>query len=252
MDNVFIKENNYHSDTDSDTSTTSEAEEYSNLNNKLIELRESLIQPISGKDIMINDETFQNNFQVNDSFEIIMLRLLHLLLNNDGVINFDNLKKYMMDNKKECDELFDFFLNNPGIMQDKEFYSSQAGLLLRNKWVVFLSNREFDYIKNGYQISSSLANFYKFFEIFFPKINQKRNFTTEQDKLNYIYSKLNFNFDSLRIVHGIYNKINNNIIHSGQIQNIVINDMDIFVIEFCCLKEINSKSIVPISSYCEF
>lgn len=255
INNLFIENNtNINLDTESDTSTTSEAEEFSFLNNKLIELRESLIQPINGQDITVSDE-FQNfNVIVNDSFEITFLRILHLFLNNNGVLNFDHLK-YLMDlNVKTCNELFDFLLDNPGIMYDKDFYSSLAGKRLREKWICFLSNKSFfNYMKNNsYQIYPSIDNFYAFIKNYFPKINIDQNFPNEQVKLNYIYNKLNFKFDSVRVIYGVYNKITDNIIHSGQIQNININGFDMFILEYSNVKEITSKDIKMISSHCDF
>jgi len=244
MDDYFIINNRQmESETDSETSTTSEAKELGDLNSDKTKMRLKLIEPIMGRDINLN------NTIINDSFEITLLRLLHLFFNNDQRINFKNLEKVGNN------ELVDFFIDNSGIMKDSEFYSSEAGINLRQKWAEFLSNRNFTYIKNNYQIVPNIENFIKFFEIFFPIIfeNIEANIKPNiQSILLEIYSKLNYDFESVKIDYATYNKNSLNLKHSSEIQNIWINGLEIYVIEFINLSEIKTTHINPISIISEF
>jgi hypothetical protein len=113
-------------DTDSTTSTASE-DYLENYYPKSDELKNSLIKPILPKPF-IDPVSGQ---EIDDSYELSLLRIFHLIFGSDGIINFNNLTKYMDLNKKECQDLYDFFIDYPGIFDDYQFYYSDAGIIIR-------------------------------------------------------------------------------------------------------------------------
>ncbi len=262
-------EDNYYNDydynnpelsTDSSTSSASESSNNSmNINDELDqeqndfipnlnELKEQLVQPIKPKSFVSN----LTNQTIEDNFELALLRWIHLIFSMDNLIIFDNLNKYMDLTNGLCLELNDFFIDNPVVMLDSEFYYSDTGIIYREKWFDLLSNRNFFNYKNTdldtninvkKGIYPSIENFYKFLENFFPKLTFEKENQNDQIKLDIIYSKLNFNFDSLKLVYATYRSIDNGMIHSCSIQNIIINnDSPLFVWENMSIKEIDNTN----------
>jgi len=218
---IFI----YNNDIDTDSNTSTPSEDYLSYYypKKSDELKNSLIKPILPKPF--NDPN--TGIEIDDCFELSMLRLLQLIFGSNGIINFNNLTKYMDLDKKECQELYEFFLDNPGIFPDYEFYYSNAGIMLRKKWVDFLSKRNFEYKKDDSIIYPNIKNQIKLLEKFFPKLNT--NYNTNNDILYEIYNQLNFNWDSLKVKYNESQKIINTSIHNTFNQYIYINELLIFV-----------------------
>jgi len=259
MNKMTHLQNNNEFDYDSDDSSTTSASSNSvnNDNNINIDkeksLKNELIKPIQSKSFNNNNK----NIIINDAFELSLLRFMHLIFSFDGLINFDNLNKWMDLNNPLCIELNDFFIDNPGFMFDSDFYYSETGQQYREKWFELLSNRQFFNYKNNFntEIYPSIENFYKFLENFFPKLifmNQGVNLMNEQEKLENIYNSLNFNFESFKILYGTYNKLENNMIHFSSIQNILINNINIFVWEIVSVKELINNNLSEIYSESEF
>jgi hypothetical protein len=242
-------------DTDSSTSTTSyEVHDYVD-EAQVVEtaatmkniLREQLVQPIMGKPFK---PLFSEN-EIDDSFELSLLRFIHLVFSVDGVINFDNLTTHMDMSNPNCIKLYEYFMNNPGIMNDYSFYYSNAGVDLRTKWVELLANiNSFTYKGNNQEIDPVMENLFEFFEQFFPKLNQDGY--TIQQKLTNMYDQLNFNFETFEVVQSSYQKIVVNSLHHGILQNIRINGIDMYVWEMTKLKDISSGNPVELFSDSEF
>lgn len=171
-------------DTDSSTSTASEDYLENYYPKKSDELKNSLIKPVLPKPFI--DPT--SGQEIDDSYELSLLRFMHLIFGNDGIINFDNLTKYMDLNKKECQELHDFFIDYPGIFPDHQFYYSDAGIIIRKKWFELISLIIFDF---------TIQNHIKLLENFFPKLIIKSK--NSIDILEEIYSQFNFNWDSFQV-----------------------------------------------------
>lgn len=212
---IFI----YNNDFDTDSSTSTPSEDYTSYYypKKSDELKNLLIKPILPKPF--NDPN--TGIEIDDCFELSILRFLHLIFGSNGVINFTNLTKYMDLTKKNCQELYEFFLDNPGIFHDCEFYYSDAGLILRKKWVDFLSSINLIIYPN-------IKNQIKLLENFFPKLNINYN-TSNNIILQEIYSQLNFNWESLEVKYDESKKIVNTSIHQNYNQNIFINSSLIFI-----------------------
>jgi hypothetical protein len=222
---------NFESQTDSDTSTASSIKSLDDANNSL--LKSCLIQPVLPR-AFINPCT---NNEINDAFELSLLRFIHLIFSTDGIINFTNLTSIMDLNNLQSRELYDFFIDNPGVMNDYSFYYSDAGIHLRIKWCNFLMSRPFEYKNN--QLHPCINNFFNFFEHFTTiKFNNiDLNLSPEQNKLNIIYSHLNWNWKSLSVTSGVYKTPNTN----SFIQNIVINGINMFVWEIMSVRENNNE-----------
>lgn len=239
---------NSNSNSDSDTSTASlcDEEKYQveDLKSKLQEL---LIKPVTGTELKYFNQNNNSEILVNDNFEISLLRFMHLIFSNDGVVLFENLTKYMDLEKKECQELYEYFRDFPGVMVDSDFYKSITGIQIRQKWFAFLSNRNFLAYKNlNYELVPCMKNVYSFFDNFFPKLLYKTS-NNEQEQLSNIYTQLNFNYKSINIVYSTYQKIENDFIHSSSIQNIIIDGIELYIWEisrvtFMNLNELFSNS----------
>ena len=164
--------------------------------------------------------------EIDDSYELSLLRYMHLMFGNDGIINFDNLTKYMDLNKKECQEIQDFFINYPGIFPDYQFYYSDAGIIIRKKWFEIISLFNFDF---------TIKNQIKLLEKIFPKLITNSNNLV--DILEDIYSQLNFNWDSFYIkCDEIQEKFDNNI-NIILNQKIFINNILIFIWSITTIKD---------------
>ena len=209
-------------DTDSSTSTASEDYLENYRPKKSDELKNSLIKPILPKPF-IDPASGQ---EIDDSYELSLLRYMHLMFGNDGIINFDNLTKYMDLNKKECQEIQDFFINYPGIFPDYQFYYSDAGIIIRKKWFEIISLFNFDF---------TIKNQIKLLEKIFPKLITNSNNLV--DILEDIYSQLNFNWDSFYIkCDEIQEKFDNNI-NIILNQKIFINNILIFIWSITTIKD---------------
>ena len=127
--------NKVYSESDSTTSTTSYEEEKFDDTIKMVNIfKEQLIKPVMY-------QSFNRQYsdqEIDDSFELALLRFLHLVFSVDGVINFDNLTKYM-DDSLSCNTLKEYFEENPGVMNDYEFYYTGAGTDIRAKFYDLLS-----------------------------------------------------------------------------------------------------------------
>lgn len=247
--NSDMETNSYveYAETDSNTSTTSYLEDIHddslslcNLNivNKL---KDELIQPVMPKPYI----NLLINLEIDDSFELSLLRFIHLVFSKDGVINTNNLTKYMNLNYDLCNQLYDYFLDNPGVMIDYEYYYSDAGIRVRDSWYNFLSNRYFFIYKNSDKtcLRPDLNNLFRFFEFFFPNLSLDGN--TLQDKLKNIYNQLNFNFESLEVLYSVSRVVVPNMLHNTDIQNIRINNNNIFTWEIINL--INESNVIIFS-----
>ena len=232
---VFITNNSIIiDDTDSDTSSTSTADEFKEFTNekknetkRKSNILDKLIKPIQSH-MYVDNETLQ---EIEDGFELSLLRLLHLWFSSDGVINFPNLTKYMDTNKAECKELEEFFIDNPGVMIDSDFYSSDAGIKIRKAWYKFLSDRDFfQYIHGTHQLVPDNSIFFTFIKQFFPLVNTNLN-DNDQEKLNRIYSDFSFGDYKFKVIYSTYSQKDNQIIHKGFIHNIFVNDIELFVFE---------------------
>jgi hypothetical protein len=243
---VFTNITNDNSETDSSTSTPSEDFMSSFYPKPSSGLKKQLIQPILPKPYLDSN----SGIEVDDCFELSLLRFIHLIFGSNGCINFTNFTKYIDLTKKECEELYDFFLDNPGIFDDAKFYYSEAGINLRKKWVEFLSLRNFEYKKSESIINPNIKNLIKFLENFFPKININNNLSNNF-LLQEVYSQLNFNWESLELVYGEFQKIIGTSIHQSSVQNIVINKTPIFIWEMTRILEIIEETPVEIYSNSE-
>jgi len=237
---VFITDNNmviY--DTDSDTSSTSTIDELWNEKvetNIKSELSDKFVKPIQSH--MFFDK--ESNSEIEDGYELSLLRLVHIWFSSDGVMNFKNLTKYMDGKKAESSQLEDFFVDNPGVMTDSDFYSTDAGIAIRKAWYEFLSNREFfKYVHETHQIAPTNESFLTFVKQFFPLVNIYGNSCdNEQEKLNIIYNSFGFDDYKLHVVYSTYSQTDNQIIHKGFVHNIFVNDVELFVFESAQIRKL--------------
>jgi hypothetical protein len=248
------------SESDSSTSSTSydphdyveETQSIENANKIKNILKEQLIQPIMGKPFK---PLFSEN-EIDDSFELALLRFCHLVFSVDGVINFNNLSKFMDMNSPKCNQLYEYFMDNPGVMMDYSFYYSNAGIDIRTKWFELLCGCNFFTYKvtslseNKKEIDPSLDNFFEFFENFFPNLNTHEY--TIQERLDTMMVQLNFNFESFEVNQSNYQKIIVNTVHSSILLNFKINQIDMFILEITRLKDISRGEPVEVLSDCEF
>lgn len=247
---LFIN-NNSQLEVDDDSSTSSTSFEQDNDVSKVQlvkdNLREQLVQPIMGKPFT---QLYSNN-EIDDSFELSLLRFIHLVFSKDGKINFNNLIKYMDMNNSKCQMLYEYFMINPGVMIDYEFYYSNTGLDIRTKWFELLSNHDFlIYKKNKKELDHTQDNFFIFFEIFFPKLVLSG--ANCQEKLSNIYSQLNFNFESFEVIYSTYQNIVSDVIHSNSLHFIKINGVSMYIWEMTKLKDISSRNPFDVFSNSEF
>jgi len=215
---------------DTDSTTSSASEDYlENYYPKLDELKNSLIKPILPKPFI--DPT--TGLEIDDCYELSLLRFMHLIFGSNGIINFNNLTKYMDLNKKECQDLYDFFIDYPGIFDDYQFYYSDAGIIIRRKWYELIS-----FIILKFNIQDHI----KLFKNFFPKIiiNSKNSLDILED----IYSHFNFNWDSLQVkCNEIQEEFDNNV-NMILNQKILINNILIFIWSITTIKnKITNNSI---------
>jgi len=238
---VFITDNNIViDDTDSDTSSTSTADELKVFSNEIkhsqnikLQLIEQFVNPIQSNGFY--NKT--NSQEIEDGFELALLRLVHIWFSSDGVINFTNLTKYMDLNKTVCKEIEEFFIDNPGVMSDSDFYSTDAGIAIRTVWYEFLSAREFfKYVHETHQLVPTNENFFAFVNQFFPLVHFSTNTSAsselnEQDKLNEIYNAFSFGQNKFHVQYSTYTKTENQMIHKGFIHNIFVNNIELFALE---------------------
>lgn len=245
---VFVNKTVDNTDSESDSSTSTPSEDFmsSFYPNPSNDIKKFLIKPVLPKPFFDSN----NDVEIDDCFELSLLRFIQLIFGSNGVINLTNLGKFMDLTIKECEELYDFFLDNPGIFVDSNFYYSDAGVNLRKKWLELLSGRNFEYKKANSIIQPSIKNFIKFLENFLPKLKINNelaiNFLLEE-----VYSQINFNWESLELVYGEHQKIVGTTIHQSSIQNIVINKTPVFVWEMSIIKEVIEDTPIEIYSNSE-
>ena len=240
---VFITDNNMiMDDSDSETSSVSTVEELKNIpvqnKNKsdTVELRNKFPKPINSHEFYDKEQ----NCNIEDGFELVLLRLVHIWFGTDGVINFPHLTKWMDPNKTESREMEDFFIDNPGIMDDSDFYSTEAGIAVRKAWYKFLSERNFfTYVNKTHQIVPDNNNFLMFVKHFFPLVDFIGNYN-EQEKLDKIYSTLSFGDNKFQVVYSTYSKIVQEMIHKSFVHNISVNKTELFVLESTNIRKTNN------------
>ncbi len=247
---IFITDTNMIlSDSDSSTSSASTADELncqssqqgqqdqvsSNQNYKNI-LVEQFVKPIKSHGFFDKEQ----NKVIEDGFELVLLRLSHLFFSSDGVINFPRLTKWMDQTNLESQELEEFFLNNPGVMDDSDFYSTDAGIAIRKAWYGFLSGREFfTYIHSTHQIAPTITNWFMWIKSFFPKITWDDNLS-DHEKINLIYSMFSWQNVKFQAVYSTYCKLNGDIIHKSFVHNIIINSIELFILESSTIRKSHS------------
>jgi hypothetical protein len=160
----------------------------------------------------------------NNSFEICILRILHILFSEDNTIVHSRLHQYM-DNSMWCDTIKEYFYDNPGVMKDATFYKTITGCNILEKWVAILYDK-FN------TMTHELNNFINFMFTTFPLLEKEdSNIMTI---LNNIYSQLN---KKIGIEYIKYLKsLPNNQTHNSIIQHIYINNNQ--HIELCYIWEI--------------
>lgn len=242
-----IDYNQVYSESDSQTSTTSYEEEKFDETVKAVNtLKDQLIKPVMY-------QSFNRQFseqEVDDSFELALLRFLHLVFSVDGVINFVNLTKYM-DDGLLCNTLKEYFEEYPGVMNDYEFYYTNAGTEIRAKFYDLLSNQKFfTYCGSGREIDPTIDNLLEFFENYFPKLSQDGD--NNQEKLSNIYNQLNFNFGSLEVIYSTYQNIFQETVHHSTGQLIKINGIEIFSWEMLKVKDVSGVKPVEFFANTEF
>ncbi len=237
---VFITDNYMViDDTDSDTSSTSTVDELqcekveTNIKS---ELTDKFVKPIQSH--MFYDK--ESNREIEDGFELSLLRLVHIWFSTEGVINFKKLTKYMDGKKAESTQLEEFLIENPGVMTDSDFYSTDAGIAIRKAWYKFLSNREFfKYVHETHQIAPTNESFLIFIKQFFPLVNGNWICCdNEQEKLNIIYNAFSFDDYKFRVVYSTYSQTDSQIIHKGFVHNIFVNDVELFVLESAQIRKL--------------
>jgi len=197
-----------------DSSTSSISDDMFNINNDI-----DLLEPI---------------FSKNNSFEVSILRILHILFSEDNTIIHNRLHQYM-DNSIWCNNIKEFFYDNPGVMKDANFYKTNAGIYLIEQWVELLEDQNFfTYnLETNREISPNITNFLSFIYNTFPLL-KKEDSDNMQTILTNIYTQLNVD---IGIVFVSYLKcLPNNQIHKSTIQHIYINNNKIS--ELCYIWEI--------------
>jgi hypothetical protein len=214
---------------------------------KSFQLREQLIKPI----MSLPFKELVNNEEINDSFELCLLRFMHLVFSNNGIINIENLQKYMNMDKNICIKLNEYFMEYSEVIRDNRYYHSRKGIITRLKWFKLLSNNNFlTYTGINMGISSDINNFIAFFDNFFPKLNINGN--TYQEKLTDIYSKLNFNFDSFDVIHSTNEKMIGKLIQKTTMQTIKINGIELFAFDMTKIIDTFESNLIEIFNNSEF
>jgi hypothetical protein len=241
---IFITDNNIIlDDSDSDTSSLSTVDElksYKCYDDSYIitrtQLADKIVKPIKSHSFYYKEQ----NQEIQDDFELALLRLIHIFFGSDGVINFTRLTKHMDLNNLKSKQLEDFFLDYPGIMDDSDFYSTEAGIKLRITWYNFLSDIDFfTYVHQTHQIIPSNDNFLSFITNFFPLINLN-DCHTIQDKLSIIYSAFSFYDIDFQVVYMSNLQIDNEIISDSFTHHIIINGIELFLLKSIQIKNIDN------------
>ena len=214
---------------------------------KSFQLREQLIKPI----MSLPFKELVNNEEINDSFELCLLRFMHLVFSNNGIINIENLQKYMNMDKYICIKLNDYFMEYTEVVRDNRYYHSREGIIIRIKWFKLLSNNNFlTYTGINRGVCSNIDNFIAFFDNFFPKLNINGN--TYQEKLTDIYLKFNFNFDSFDVIHSTNEKMIGKLIQKTTMQTIKINGIELFVFDMTKIIDTFESNLIEIFNNSEF
>jgi len=246
---IFIIDNNIIvNDSDSDTSSISTAEEiltYNNFKsntNIKSQLMEIFIKPIQSYMYLDKDKSQE----IIDGFELSLLRLVHIWVSIDGIINFEYLTKHMDLSTTESKELEDFFFENPGVMIDSDFYITDAGIKIRKAWYNFLSNRNFfNYINKFHQLVPDNENFYQFIKYFFPLIKFNENSNNDEiKKLNIIYNSFSTNLYKFHVNYLQNTQIEDSIIYKNFKHNIFVNNTELFIFIGNIKQFVNSNQII--------
>jgi hypothetical protein len=228
-------------DTDSPTTTVSPANE--NFDNKY----EGKLCPVLGSTIKMVSTNSNQDIELIDDFEICLLRLLHIIFSVDGVMDLNLLSSFMDSNKNECEDLYEFFMENRGVMIDSEYYRTVAGIEVRKSWIELLSKRDFfTYNLDKYKLACDINNFYMFIKYFLPKVEFNLDLI-DQEKLSKIYKA--FDID---VVVAVYQNINEQYIHKGFVQNLIINNKETYIWEMSKVIQISDKIIISYDSELRF
>ena len=122
----------------------------------------NLPEPITQTKIKIGSNYYY------DSFEISLLRFIHIIFGEENTINMDKVR-YLMGDSYANNELYNFLLQNNKYERRSVSYSKPNFLKQRTEWCKFLNNRPFFQYKfeNGTKLCSSIGNFLTFFWYFF-------------------------------------------------------------------------------------
>ena len=146
----------------------------------------------------------------------------------------------MDSNKAESRELEEFFIDNPGVMIDSDFYSTDAGIAIRIAWYEFLSGRDFfKYVHETHQLVPTNENFFAFVKQFFPLVNFNANANTnDQDKLIKIYNAFSSEEYKFNVIYSTYSQTDSQIVHKGFVHNIFVNGIELFVLESAQIRKL--------------
>jgi hypothetical protein len=157
------------------------------------------------------------------------------------------LSSFMDSNKNECEDLYEFFMENRGVMIDSEYYRTVAGIEVRKSWIELLSKRDFfTYNLDKYKLACDINNFYMFIKYFLPKVEFNLDLI-DQEKLSKIYKA--FDID---VVVAVYQNINEQYIHKGFVQNLIINNKETYIWEMSKVIQISDKIIISYDSELRF
>jgi hypothetical protein len=250
---VLVKQDSFDSDSSTSTPSINSDQDIDNFIpslNAINQLKLRLIKPINSFEFIHPS----NLSVINDSFELSLCRFIHLVFSSNGLINRSNIIKYI-DDSACAQDFYDYWVNNPGVMFDSEFYTGPTGINIRSSWFELLHSHSFSFSlnENG-SIIPSVENIFNFFNGVFPKLlNDLETETNIQTKLSWMFTRLNFNFDQFYPIYAKYQSIEANTIHSSSIINIYINQIELFVWEMTNVKIIDSSNTtIEIFSNSEF
>jgi len=144
-------------------------------------------QPVPYGPIRIIKDT-EDEFKIikyTDCFEISLLRFLHLIFGNNGLMVLNQIPNLIYNN-----EIYDYFLTNKSFYYDTTYYETTNGFKERAKWCDFLNERTiFKYKKqNNYEVCASLENLFSFFSYFFNIFFENKSYQENLNKLSQVLS----------------------------------------------------------------
>ena len=155
----------------------------------------------------INSDLLEPIICTNNSFEVCILRILHILFSEDNTMQHNRLHKYM-DNSEWCNNVKEYFYDNPGVMKDANFYKTNTGQAILDSWSTLLHDR-----------TPNINNFINFIFNTFPLL-ERIDSSNIMTILNSLYSQLN---SKIGIIYTRYLKsLPNNQSNKGTIQHIYI------------------------------